>query len=156
LVRRIATEIEGHLVELGSDGRLIHLQTEELSAGVGETLTLVLRDYADALAPEHLRSLTHDAVMDLPQVVAALNLPAPNDQLHDELAARGYRLLHRLPQLSGVLVDRLVDRFGSLPEIMSASAAELESVEGIGAATARVVRDGLARLVEASIFERYE
>jgi len=156
MVRRIATEIEGHLVELGSDGRLIHLQTEELSAGVGETLTLVLRDYADALAPEHLRSLTHDAVMDLPQVVAALNLPAPNDQLHDELAARGYRLLHRLPQLSGVLVDRLVDRFGSLPEIMSASAAELESVEGIGAATARVVRDGLARLVEASIFERYE
>jgi diadenylate cyclase len=47
-------------------------------------------------------------------------------------------------------------RFGSLPEILSASAAELESVEGIGAATARHVRDGLARLVEASIFERYE
>jgi DNA integrity scanning protein DisA with diadenylate cyclase activity len=39
---------------------------------------------------------------------------------------------------------------------MSASAAELESVEGIGGATARAVRDGLARLVEASIFERYE
>ena len=31
MVRRIAVEIEGHLVELGSDGRLIHLQTEELS-----------------------------------------------------------------------------------------------------------------------------
>ena len=27
---------------------------------------------------------------------------------------------------------------------------------GIGAATARHIRDGLARLVEASIFERYE
>jgi diadenylate cyclase len=51
---------------------------------------------------------------------------------------------------------RLVDRFGSLPEILSASAAELESIEGIGAATARHIRDGLARLVEASIFERYE
>ena len=34
MVRRIAEEIESHLVELGSDGRLIHLQTEELSAGV--------------------------------------------------------------------------------------------------------------------------
>ena len=72
------------------------------------------------------------------------------------LDPRPVRLLHRLPQLSDVLIVRLVDRFGSLPEIMSASAAELESVEGIGAATARVVRDGLARLVEASIFERYE
>ena len=34
MVRRIAEEIEGHLVELGSDGRLIHLQTEELRSGV--------------------------------------------------------------------------------------------------------------------------
>ncbi|MGP0029614.1 MAG: DNA integrity scanning diadenylate cyclase DisA [Acidimicrobiales bacterium] len=156
MVRRIAEEIEGHLVELGSDGRLIHLQTEELSAGVSDTVTLVLRDYAEPPALEQLRSLSPDATMDLAQVVAILDLPVPHDQLHAELAPRGYRILHRLPQLSDVLVERLVDRFGSLPEIMSASSSELESVEGIGAATARAVRDGLARLVEASIFERYE
>jgi diadenylate cyclase len=163
MVRRIADEIEGHLVELGTEGRLIHLQTEELSAGVSDTLTLVLRDYAssppdagDPPALARLRSLSPDATMDLPQVVATLGLPAPGDQLHAELAPRGYRLLHRLPQLSEVLVERLVMRFGSLPAIMSASATELESVEGIGAATARAVREGLARLVESSIFERYE
>ncbi len=162
MVRRIAEEIEGHLVELGTDGRLIHLQTEELSAGVSDTLTLVLRDYADAAASAdppaltRLRALSPDATMDLPQVVATLNLSAPYDQLHAELAPRGYRLLHRLPQLSDVLIERLVARFGSLPEVMSASTSELESVEGIGAATARAVREGLARLVEASIFERYE
>ena len=163
MVRRIADEIEGHLVELGTEGRLIHLQTEELSAGVSDTLTLVLRDYAssppdagDLPALARLRSLSPDATMDLPQVVATLGLPAPGDQLHAELAPRGYRLLHRLPQLSEVLVERLVMRFGSLPAIMSASATELESVEGIGAATARAVREGLARLVESSIFERYE
>jgi diadenylate cyclase len=156
MVRRIAVEIEGHLVELGSDGRLIHLQTEELSATVPETLALVLLDYSDKQGIKHLQSLSPDALMDLPKVVSALNLPADRDQLHAELAPRGYRLLHRLPQLSDVLIERLVARFGSLPEILSASAAELESVEGIGAATARHVRDGLARLVEASIFERYE
>jgi diadenylate cyclase len=156
MVRRIADEIEGHLVELGSDGRLIHLQTEELSAGVADTLALVLQDYSDAHGVEHLRSLSADALMDLPKVVSSLNLPAHNDQLQAELAPRGYRLLHRLPQLSDVLIERLVARFGSLPEILSASAAELESVDGIGAPTARHVRDGLARLVEASIFERYE
>jgi diadenylate cyclase len=166
MVRRIAEEIEGHLVELGSDGRLIHLQTEELSAGVSDTLTLVLRDYAD-VGPKGgvkgdpsslslLRSLSPDATMDLPQIVATLNLSDPADELHAEMAPRGYRLLHRLPQLPDVLVERLVERFGSLPEIMSATSTELESVEGIGGATARSVREGLARLVEASIFERYE
>jgi len=156
MVRRIAEEIEGHLVELGSDGRLIHLQTEELRSGIDATLGLVLRDYTDKKGMEQLRALSPDALMDLPKVVAALNLPAQSDQLHAELAPFGYRMLHRLPQLSDTLIDRLVDRFGSLPDILSASAAELESVDGIGAATARHVRDGLARLVEASIFERYE
>jgi diadenylate cyclase len=157
MVRRIAEEIEGHLVELGSDGRLIHLQTEELSAGVEESLLLVLRDYTDESGIAHLQSLSADALMDLPKVVAALNLPVSDEQLHAALAPHGYRLLHRLPQpLSETLIERLVRRFGSLPEILSASAAELESVDGIGAATARHVRDGLARLVEASIFERYE
>jgi diadenylate cyclase len=156
MVCRIAEEIEGHLVELGSDGRLIHLQTEELSAGVSDTVTLVARDYADDSALALLRSLPPDAVMDLPHVVTVLGLAAPGDQLHAEMAARGFRVLLRLPQLSAVLVERLVERFGTLPEIMSASAAELETVEGIGGATARMVRDGLARMVEASIFERYE
>jgi diadenylate cyclase len=156
MVRRIAEEVGEHLVELGVDGRLIHLQTEELSAGVRGVLTLVLRDYAGESALTHLRELPADALMDLPQVVAILGLPAPDDQLHAEMAPRGYRLLHRLPQLSPPLVESLVERFGTLPEIMSASVAELESVEGIDTATARLVRDGLARMVEASIFERYE
>ena len=62
MVRRIAEEIEGHLVELGSDGRLIYLQTEELSAGVEESLTQVLRDYTDDAGIAHLYSLSPDAL----------------------------------------------------------------------------------------------
>jgi diadenylate cyclase len=156
MVRRIAEEIDGHLVELGSDGRLVRLQTQELSAGVSDALTLVLRDYAGGAALTDLRVLPADALMDLPQVVAVLGLPASDDQLHAEIAPRGFRLLHRLPQLGPILVERLVDRFGTLPEIMSATVSELESVDGIGSVTARMVRDGLSRMVEASIFERYE
>ena len=106
MVRRIAEEIEGHLVELGSDGRLIHLQTEELRSGVPESLALVLRDYADDKGIAHLRSLSADALMDLPKVVAALNLPASDDQLHAELAPHGYRLLHRLPQQLSEIAHR--------------------------------------------------
>jgi diadenylate cyclase len=157
MVRRIAAEIEGHLVELGSDGRLIHLQTDELRAGVDDSLTLVLRDYTDPGGAGRLQTLSHEALMDLHKVLAALHLRGAGDQMYAELAPRGYRLLHRLPQqLSEVIIERVVARFGTLPEVLSASAAELESVEGIGAATARHIRDGLARLVEASIFERYE
>ena len=45
MVLRFAEEIEGYLVELGEDGRLIRLQLEELGAGLEEALRLVVLDY---------------------------------------------------------------------------------------------------------------
>src|SRR5438067_8319013 len=48
MVRRIADEIAGYVVELGTDGRLLSLQLEELMAGVDADRTLVIRDYLPA------------------------------------------------------------------------------------------------------------
>src|SRR6476660_7351743 len=45
MVRRIAEEIEGYVVELGQDGRLVELQLEELTGGVEDNRRLVARDY---------------------------------------------------------------------------------------------------------------
>ena len=45
MVRRIADEIEGYVVELGDDGRLVELQLEELTGGVDDDRRLVGRDY---------------------------------------------------------------------------------------------------------------
>ena len=45
MVRRIADEIEGYVIELGTDGRLLALQLDELMAGVDHDRSLVIRDY---------------------------------------------------------------------------------------------------------------
>src|SRR4051794_21129935 len=45
MVRRIAEEIEGYIVELGVDGRLVLLQLEELMGGVEDDRRQVLKDY---------------------------------------------------------------------------------------------------------------
>ena len=81
MVRRIAREIESHLVELGSDGRLIHLQTEELCAGIDESLGLVLRDYTDERGVRHLQSLSAEALMDLRKVVGVLEPAGTGDKM---------------------------------------------------------------------------
>ncbi|WP_404829093.1 DNA integrity scanning diadenylate cyclase DisA, partial [Streptomyces griseoaurantiacus] len=44
MVRRIADEIDGHVVELGVDGRLIELQLDELVGGVELDRELLVRD----------------------------------------------------------------------------------------------------------------
>ena len=45
MVARIAEEIEGYIIELGDDGRLVRLQLEELLGGTGDERRLVVRDY---------------------------------------------------------------------------------------------------------------
>src|SRR5204862_7250524 len=45
MVRRIADEVEGYIVELGSDGRLVLLQLEELMGGVEDDRRMVIADY---------------------------------------------------------------------------------------------------------------
>ena len=133
---------------------LIHLQTEELSAGVSETLELILRDYADPYGAEHLHTLDPDALMDLPKVVAALDHPRPPPRCTARLATRATACCTACPKSSPTCWPSAWWTVSApCPRSWSAPTAELESVESIGAATARVVRSGLARLVEASIFD---
>src|SRR5918911_4760904 len=54
MVRRIAEEIYGYIVELGTDGRLIRLQLEELMGGVEDDRRLVLKDYLKVDPPWEL------------------------------------------------------------------------------------------------------
>jgi diadenylate cyclase len=158
MLRRIAIEVEDHVVELGSEGRLIQLQLEELVGSVVDERELVVRDYlADrrrklARVLGDVAGLSTDDLLDAEKVASIL---AYDDQLERPVTPRGYRLLFRIPRLPPSIIDRLVQRFETLPRIMEASIADLDSVEGIGTSRARSIQDGLRRLAEASLLERY-
>jgi diadenylate cyclase len=163
MVRRISDEIAGYVVELGTDGRLLSLQLDELMAGVDADRTLVIRDYlptgrkartADEALVE-LDLLTASDLIDLVSVAKALGYPSSTDALDAAVSPRGFRLLAKVPRLPGAVVDRLVDHFGSLQRLLGATVEDLQAVDGVGDARARGVREGLSRLAEASILERY-
>ncbi|GIF77902.1 DNA integrity scanning protein DisA [Asanoa siamensis] len=163
MVRRIADEISGYVVELGTDGRLLALQLDELMAGVDADRTLVIRDYLpvgrrartldEALVELDLLSSTE--MIDLVAVAKAIGYPGASDALDAAVSPRGFRLLAKVPRLPGPVVDRLVDHFGSLQRLLGATVEDLQAVDGVGDARARGVREGLSRLAEASILERY-
>jgi diadenylate cyclase len=163
MVRRIADEIAGYVVELGTDGRLLALQLEELMAGVEADRTLVVRDYLpdghgfhspdDALA--ELDRLSATDMIDLVAVAKSLGYPGASDALEAAVSPRGFRLLAKVPRLPGAVIDRLVDHFSSLQRLLGATVEDLQAVDGVGDARARSVREGLSRLAEASILERY-
>jgi diadenylate cyclase len=165
MVRRIAAEIEGYVVELGTDGRLLSLQLEELMAGVDADRELVVRDYLvegsgkrrrsveDALGD--LDALSAGELLDLSAVAKAVGYPASPEALEAAVSPRGYRLLAKVPRLPRLVVDRLVEHFGGLQKLLAAGIDDLQAVEGVGETRARSVREGLSRLAESSILERY-
>ena len=77
------------------------------------------------------------------------------DALDSPVSPRGYRLLNRVPRLPSGIIDRLVDHFGGLQKLLAATIEDLLAVEGVGEARARGIREGLSRLAETSILDRY-
>ena len=77
------------------------------------------------------------------------------DALDAPISPRGYRLLAGIPRVPPTVLDRLIQHFGNLQGLLAATAADLQAVEGVGEARARVVREGLSRLAESSIVDRY-
>lgn len=164
MVRRIATEVEGYVVELGSDGRLVALQLDELMAGVDAEREFLVRDYLPSAgrrarpvegALAELDALSPSELLDLSALSRALGLAIGADALDSPLAPRGYRLLARVPRLPRLVVDRIVEHFGSLQKLLAATVDDLQVVDGVGEARARSVREGLSRLAESSILDRY-
>jgi len=161
MVRRIAEEIEEYVIELGADGRLILLQLEELMGGVEDDRRLLARDYVvepgNGPAESALRvvsELDTESLLDVREVADVLALPR-DVGLDTAVQARGYRLLHKVPRLPEAVADHVVDRFGSLQKVLRASVPDLVEVDGVGESRARAIKDGLARLAETSILERY-
>ncbi|MDA8391506.1 MAG: DNA integrity scanning diadenylate cyclase DisA [Actinomycetota bacterium] len=162
MVRRLAEEIDGYLVELGEDGRMLLLQLEELMGSVNDDRRLVARDYIRPMPPdeaaspvEMLAELPTEELLDLERVASVLGLVNEQGELDLSLQPHGYRLLSKIPRLPHSVIDRIVAHYGSLDRALAAAAEDdLEELEGVGEGPARVVREGLARLAEASMLER--
>jgi diadenylate cyclase len=161
MVRRIAEELEGYIVELGVDGRLVLLQLEELMGGVDDDRRFVIKDYFRDkdhrfdTAMEALSELTTEDLLDLKTVAGVLHLPPESSELDSSLQPRGYRLLNKIPRIPDVVVERIVVRFNNLQKILRATTDDLDDVEGVGGTRARAIKDGLTRLAETSILDRY-
>ncbi len=162
MVTRIAREIEDYVLELGTDGRLLALQLEELITGVDMERELVIRDYVPGgrrgkrpeVLLQRLEALTATELVDPASAARVLGLGSV-EHLDGAVAPRGYRLLAKVPRLPVAVVDRLVDHFGTLQKLLSAGVEDLQVVEGVGELRARSVREGLSRLAESTILERY-
>jgi len=158
---RMAEEIERDCVELGAEGRLIRMQLEELVGHVPREKRAVIVDYhADGGAErtqeglEALAALPYQDLLEF-ELLAVLGYPASVNPLDHSVSPRGFRVLSHIPRLPEGVIRRVVTAMGGLEAIVRASQRDLEGVDGVGAVRAREIREGLRRLQEHNLVDRY-
>src|SRR5271156_2063994 len=161
LVRRIGLAIDYDAVELGTDGRQLRLQLEEMLRGHDNARELIVRDYHANPEPlskqevgailDELDELSDTELVDFTVLAKVFGFPSTDEAQDSAMSSRGYRAMAGIPRLQFAHADRLVREFGSLQGLLAASSSDLEAVEGIGAIWARQVREGLSHLAESTI-----
>ena len=64
-------------------------------------------------------------------------------------------MLSHIPRIPEGVIKKVVTDLGDLESIVRASQRDLEAVGGVGAVRAREIREGLRRLQEHNLVDRY-
>jgi diadenylate cyclase len=162
MTTRMAAEIERDCVELGTEGRLIRMQLQELIGDVPAERTSVVFDYhvdgagpRAALALEALHALPYRQLLEFERLAELLGHPRDVNPLDYSVSPRGYRVLSHIPRIPDNVISKVVGELGDLEAIVRASQRDLEAVSGVGSVRAREIREGLRRLQEHNLVDRY-
>ena len=162
LTTRMAEEIERNCVELGTEGRLIRMRLTELLGDVPGQRAAIVDDYhvhgggpEAVLSLEGLSALSYQELLEFERIAELLGYPRTVNPLDHTVSPRGYRVLSNIPRLPPGVIERVVADLEGLEAIVRASQRDLEAVQGVGTARARDIREGLRRLQEHNLVDRY-
>ncbi|WP_059105414.1 DNA integrity scanning diadenylate cyclase DisA [Shouchella shacheensis] len=161
MVLRIKREIQNYIHELGNEGRLITMQLKELVTNTEKEALYLLRDYVKDRSQDvsktldELTALQTEDLLDEQAIVKALGYGRSTNLQEQSLSPRGYRVLNRIPRLPAQVIENLIDEYGHLSSMMVATIEQLDEVEGIGEARAKMIKDGLNRIQEQLFVDRH-
>lgn len=157
---RVASEIERNVIELGTEGRLVSMQMEELVSDRDEA-ALLIKDYCNTGDLKGYESIREQIAV-LPEdnldpftICRILGYGVSANAMDIPVVPRGYRVLRQISRLPLLVGEKLVAHFKTLHHIYNASIAELDEVEGIGEVRAKAIKDGLKRVREQAFLDRH-
>ena len=161
MATRMGDEIERDCVELGTEGRLIRMKLHELVGEIPHDKEMIVRDYHVEGTEERVReslaalgTMEYRDLLDY-ELMAILGFPATVNPVDHAVTPRGYRVLSQIPRLPEPIVREVVSGLDGLEAIVRASQRELEAVSGVGTVRAREIREGLRRLQEHNLVDRF-
>lgn len=163
LIMRMESEVRKNIIELGSEGKIVNMQLEELIANVESEEQKIIRDYMNfkdsaktvAKIQNEIRKLDKKDLVNAEKIIKILGYDIDNNVLDLNVSPKGYRILSKMPKMPTSIIDKTVEAFGSLQGVCSASIPELDDVEGVGEVRAKIINQSLRRLQEQYILKGY-
>ena len=158
LMMRVASEVNGYIIELGDEGRLLNMQLRELSSNIEKEELLIIKDYLRTKSSAEdvldvISEMSHGELMDITILAKYLGYTVESSLDDIEVATRGYRLLNKIPKTPITIIDNIVKGLGNFQHVIRASIEELDEIEGIGEVRAKNIKQGIKRLQEQTIYE---
>lgn len=136
--------------QLGSDGRTVEMQRDQLVSDMEEEYVLLIRDYARDSSQKHaeeIRDVLHKedaSLLSAKFVAKALGY----DDLHEDgvMVPLGLRTLNRISVVREGMADKIVDEYGSLRELMDDIEQNPSRLDNIGVKNPGILADSLYRM----------
>ena len=160
MVMRMVDEVQKNISELGTEGRLIQMQLDELIGGLEKEENLIIKDY---VVPNRKRTpekiidqivdLSYEELMNVQTIAKMLGYEIFDTYDEVGVYTKGYRILDKIPKMPINIIENLIKKFKSFQHILSADIPELDEVDGIGEVRARTIKQSLKRMQEQFVFD---
>ncbi|MDD3303816.1 MAG: DNA integrity scanning diadenylate cyclase DisA [Clostridia bacterium] len=163
-IMRMEPEVKRSIVELGSEGRLINMQLEEIMANVESEEKKIIQDYMiikkrsnknEETILSEIRKLDKKNLLISEKIIRLLGYEITPNILDYNVSPKGYRILSKVPKMPAYVIEKTIEEFTSLQGICAATIEELDEVEGIGEIRARILNQSLRRLQEQYLLKGY-
>ncbi len=154
MLSRVRKDAYDYILELGSEGRLINLQYEDLLQGTEEEEFEFLSDYylkgdEDADIKElksEIAQLNDTEMLDLVKISGILGFGKSSSKLDNRINPKGYRILSKFGKLNSKDIEALIEKFEDLTHIQEASTEEITETKGVSKFKANAIKRGFERL----------
>ncbi|MEI6856525.1 DNA integrity scanning diadenylate cyclase DisA [Psychrilyobacter sp.] len=159
---RIRAEVEHSIIELGSEGKFLEIQLEELFKGVLKEEENFIRDYINlgedefgsAQVKERLLGLGDLELLETENIAGALGYGRSAATFDMELDTKGYRILNKITRITRKDTEKIISKYAILSKILELTEEELVEMRGISMFKARSIKNGIKRLKMTAEWEK--
>ncbi len=160
LLFKMSDEVIEYSAELGTDGRLVTIQYQEIMLNQKEGFKDLIKDYkinndnAERIK-DKISELSKEELLDDEKIASILGYDLKDISFDEIIKSRGYRLLRNVNKITNKDIEALVHEFKEIQAMLITTVDDIAQIKGISKFKAAYIHRALTRLKNRVMLDRY-